>query len=266
MSNYQLIMENWRDFLKEKNKEDQDALGCDPELTSGCLEEPTPASFPEDGKIASHEEDGDDMPGYLRSDPGWFYKYTPEIDSARNKAVEKRKGRWYWPRFPKEKSERDKWPELWVVRYGAIQGESDEFENAPAICTKETGQAFVKMLQDLTGKIKYPINLKFDKYGHSRPSFDEFGSGTSRSKKKGKEVKGDNQHKAGQAFDILIPEPLQGWANRKKRLLWLQAVIDAASEAGFKRFGFGYQNIHIDTKTPSGGDVFWVYGAGGEAW
>ena len=40
---------------------------------------------------------------------------------------------------------------------------------------------------------------------------------------------------------------------------WLEKVVDAAQEVGFTRFGFGLNNIHVDTKDATPADFMWVY-------
>lgn len=258
---HELIMENWRKFLKE-DKGENDQSDCDPRYAN-CGDD----SAGEDPKLMSPDPRGQfaDLETPENYNQEVFFRYDEwlEMHGKKNDPDAKGAGKGRYPIFPTKKDSNNEWPELWVVRYGKLQGLDDDFENAPAICTRETGLKFIKMIETLNSDPMFndPINLKFNKYSHSRPSFDEWGSGTSRSRKGGVEIKGANQHKAGNAFDIAIPKEMQKYnkSSVAKKMEWLEKVVDAATGAGFTRFGFGLANIHIDTKNSSAADFMWVY-------
>ena len=266
-------MENWRAFLKNSNLQLQEK--CDPAL--GTCRDP---DNPEEELLYSdtEEEKEEEKPNRSPSaqefykdatypegyNQDFFFRYNDylQLHGPENDPFLKNKGKGKYPIFPKKQTADNKWPDdMWIVRYGLLQGFDDDWENAPAICTRDTGIKFIEMIKILNEEpMVDSINLVYNKHSHARPSFDEWGSGTERSRRnkgKGKEFKGANQHKAGKAFDILIPEDKRGIVAEKMK--WLEKVVEAAQKVGFTRFGFGLNNIHVDTKDATPADFMWVY-------
>ena len=282
--NYKLLMENWRSFLNE-NKEEDPYGGCDPRYEH-CPDPDDPEKEMdyysdtreiEPNRTPDSREAFQDMQLYDNYNTDVFFRYTDWLElHGKDNDPFRKDGKGKYPVFPKKQSGNHKWPaDLWVVRYGKLQGFDDSWENAPAICTRETGEKFIELIKILNNEPEVDsINLVFHNTSHARPSFDEWGSGTKRSLNpaKTKEVKGANQHKAGNAFDIVLPDEYRNikWGRGKKgrdlrnekvrgKMRWLEKVVDAAEKVGFTRFGFGLNNIHIDTKPASSADFMWVY-------